>query len=34
MEFDELSSGDLYAYERGSVDTEDFWLCSTCAPNR
>jgi hypothetical protein len=30
-EFDVLSSGDLYAYERRSVDTEFFWLCSECA---
>jgi hypothetical protein len=31
VEFDVLSSGDLYAYERRSVDTEFFWLCSECA---
>jgi hypothetical protein len=31
VEFDVLSSGDLYAYERRSLDTEFFWLCSACA---
>jgi hypothetical protein len=30
-EFDVLSPGDLYAYERRSADTEFFWLCSACA---
>jgi hypothetical protein len=32
MEFKALSSGDLYAYERRSAETEFFWLCSVCAP--
>jgi len=31
VEFDVLSPGDLYAYERRSADTEFFWLCSACA---
>jgi hypothetical protein len=31
-EFRFLNSGDLYAFERRSVDTEFFWLCSACVP--
>jgi hypothetical protein len=27
-----LSSGDLYAFERRSVDTEFFWLSAACVP--
>jgi hypothetical protein len=27
-----LNEGDLYALERGSVDSEFFWLCSACVP--
>lgn len=30
-EFKLFNSGYLYAYERPYVDTEFFWLCSTCA---
>jgi hypothetical protein len=30
-EFQLLHAGDLYALERGSADTEFFWLCSDCA---
>jgi len=29
-EFRLLNSGDLYALERRSQDTEFFWLCSAC----
>ena len=32
-EFKMLHSGDLYALERRSVDTEFFWLCSACIPS-
>jgi hypothetical protein len=31
-EFQFLNTGDLYAFERRSVDTEFFWLCSACVP--
>jgi hypothetical protein len=31
IEFKVLSSGDLYAYERRSAETEFYWLCSACA---
>ena len=31
MEFKVLSSGDLYAYERRTAETEFFWLCDVCA---
>lgn len=31
-EFRSLNAGVLYAVERGSVDTEFFWLCSACVP--
>jgi hypothetical protein len=27
-----LNTGDLYALERRSADTEFFWLCSACVP--
>jgi hypothetical protein len=27
-----FNSGDLYALERRSTNTEFFWLCSECAP--
>ncbi len=27
-----LSTGNLYALERRSADTEFFWLCSACVP--
>jgi len=27
-----LNTGDLYALEMRSADTEFFWLCSACAP--
>jgi hypothetical protein len=27
-----LGSGDLYALERRSMDTEFFWLCAACVP--
>jgi len=27
-----FNSGDLYALERRSANTEFFWLCSECAP--
>ena len=30
-EFKLLNTGDLYALERRSADTEFFWLCSACA---
>ena len=31
-EFKFLNTGDLYALERRSTDTEFFWLCSACVP--
>src|SRR6266702_5793561 len=31
-EFRFLNTGDLYALERCSTDTEFFWLCSACVP--
>ena len=31
-EFKLFNTGDLYALERRSADTEFFWLCSACAP--
>jgi hypothetical protein len=31
-DFKLLKSGDLYALERRSANTEFFWLCSECAP--
>ncbi len=31
-EFKLLNTGDLYALERRSADTEFFWLCSACVP--
>jgi hypothetical protein len=31
-EFRTLTTGDLYAFEKRSANTEFFWLCSTCAP--
>lgn len=31
-EFRSLNTGVLYAAERGSADTEFFWLCSACVP--
>jgi hypothetical protein len=31
MKFKLLNTGDLYALERRSADTEFFWLCSACA---
>jgi hypothetical protein len=31
-EFRLLNTGDLYALERRSADTEFFWLCSACVP--
>jgi hypothetical protein len=31
-EFRFLNTGNLYAFERRSGNTEFFWLCSTCAP--
>jgi hypothetical protein len=32
-EFRLLNTGDLYAFERRSADTEFFWLCSACVPS-
>jgi len=31
-EFKLLNTGDLYAYERPTADTEFFWVCSACGP--
>jgi hypothetical protein len=31
-DFRQFNSGDLYALERRSENTEFFWLCSECAP--
>jgi len=31
-DFRQFNSGDLYALERRSANTEFFWLCSECAP--
>ena len=31
-EFRFLNTGDLYALDRRSMDTEFFWLCSACVP--
>jgi hypothetical protein len=31
-EFRFLNTGNLYALERRSADTEFFWLCSACVP--
>jgi hypothetical protein len=31
-EFSSLNTGDIYAVERRSADTEFFWLCSACVP--
>jgi hypothetical protein len=31
-EFRSLNTGDIYAVDRRSGDTEFFWLCSACAP--
>jgi hypothetical protein len=31
QDFQLLYAGDLYALERGSADTEFFWLCIACA---
>jgi hypothetical protein len=31
-EFRSLNTGDIYAVERRSADTEFFWLCSACVP--
>lgn len=31
-EFRSLNTGNLYALEKRSADTEFFWLCSTCVP--
>jgi hypothetical protein len=31
-EFRSLNTGDIYAVERRSGDTEFFWLCSACVP--
>ncbi len=32
-EFKFFNTGDLYALERRSADTEFFWLCSACVPS-
>jgi hypothetical protein len=32
-DFRQFNSGDLYALERRSANTEFFWLCSECAPH-
>jgi hypothetical protein len=32
-DFRRFSSGDIYALERRSENTEFFWLCSECAPH-
>lgn len=31
-EFKLLNTGDIYAFERRSANTEFFWLCSACVP--
>ena len=31
-EFKKLTTGDLYAFETRSSNTEFFWLCSACVP--
>ena len=31
-EFRSLNTGNIYAVERRSADTEFFWLCSACVP--
>jgi hypothetical protein len=31
--FTTLTTGDLYALESRSANTEFFWLCSTCVPS-